>query len=566
MNRGRTESRIPTMVARRRWLFPTVGLVLVSGLGAERLATLAATPATDFDDAYMYLRYAVHVLNRHGLVWNIGEAPVYGVTSLLHLAWVTAIRWLAAGAAGAHVLRIASGSAAIAFVAALVGLAAIASRHPRLHRNWVFWTAVLVPLIAYQEAFVFHAGTGMDTMWSALANTVLALATLRLLESPKRSRIVQAALVGFIAVLARPDNLPCAILCPALALTLPRPRWKELALFLALSLGSLLGFALLAWRLLGSPVPLSFFVKQPGFYPGFAGEFGWNPFLFLRIFLRSAWPFLVLLMLCAGRVDWRRAAVLLLPALLAILALFRMNQIMGHLGRFDYPFLPFFVAAGVVTFDRWLLRIRTGTVVNFQRSCLRVAASLAVVLLTNLALSAGARGYDARAKDEPLAQLGGYHVVAQTDLPEMDSWRSARAIAAIAASSPTGTRFAMSEHGLPGALAPNANIIDVLGLHDLGFARHGFSAAELFRREPDFIWLPHEDHTRMLRDILDSDEFWTRYVFFPEAFYFGVALRTDSPRYAELRALLDGQWRLSYPGVAMDARRAERDRSVIFQP
>jgi hypothetical protein len=116
----------------------------------------------------------------------------------------------------------------------------------------------------------------------------------------------------------------------------------------------------------------------------------------------------------------------------------------------------------------------------------------------------------------------------------------------------------MSEHGLPGALAPQVTIIDVLGLHDPYFAHHGFSTAELFRRQPDVIWLPHADHTQMLRDILDSDDFWQHYAFYPDAFFHGIALRTDAPSYPRLGALLSAQWRKAYPGLWMADYRAER--------
>jgi hypothetical protein len=140
----------------------------------------------------------------------------------------------------------------------------------------------------------------------------------------------------------------------------------------------------------------------------------------------------------------------------------------------------------------------------------------------------------------------------------MDSWQAAHAIAAIAVAAPAGARFAMSEHGLPGALAPRIAIIDVLGLHDPYFARHGFSAAELFRRNPDVIWLPHEDHTQMLRDILGSDEFWAHYVFYPEAFFYGLALRTDGPQRERLAGLVAAQWQAAYPGFALADYQAAR--------
>jgi hypothetical protein len=118
----------------------------------------------------------------------------------------------------------------------------------------------------------------------------------------------------------------------------------------------------------------------------------------------------------------------------------------------------------------------------------------------------------------------------------------------------------MSEHGLPGARAPRAIIYDVLGLHDRFFARHGFVAAELWRRRPDVLWMPHPDHTGMVRALLDSDELWADYVYYPDAFAFGLALRKDSPRRPALAILLAERWAAVYPGVAMPAHVARRSR------
>jgi hypothetical protein len=103
-------------------------------------------------------------------------------------------------------------------------------------------------------------------------------------------------------------------------------------------------------------------------------------------------------------------------------------------------------------------------------------------------------------------------------------------------------------------------MIDVLGLHDPTFARHGFSAAELFRRNPDVLWLPHSDHTQMLRDILDSDDFWNHYAFYPDAFFHGIALRTDGPYSTRLAELLSAQWHKAYPGLLMSDYQAVRGK------
>src|SRR5215468_8291399 len=75
--------------------------LIVIAVVAERARAIAKADATDFDDAYMYLRYAHNLLRGHGISWNPGT-PVYGATSLLHLIVVTAVgrvEWASAAAA-----------------------------------------------------------------------------------------------------------------------------------------------------------------------------------------------------------------------------------------------------------------------------------------------------------------------------------------------------------------------------------------------------------------------------------------------------------------------------------
>ena len=210
-----------------------LGLLIVVGMVAVRLAALAHAAPTDFDDAYMYLRYADHFIAGQGMVWNLGESSVYGVTSLLHLAVVVLVKvsfpWLGPAA----VLQVASGSAAVGFLAALIGIVALCSQHLRLARNWIFWTAVMVLLVGFHEAFGFHAGTGMDTMLSALSNAVLVFFSLQFAKAPTFTRALWAAAASLLAVLARPDNLLCALFCPVLAILLlaPGPRSKPLVMF-----------------------------------------------------------------------------------------------------------------------------------------------------------------------------------------------------------------------------------------------------------------------------------------------------------------------------------------------
>jgi hypothetical protein len=356
------------------------------------------------------------------------------------------------------------------------------------------------------------------------------------------------AAAAWLAIEARPDDAPIAVATPVLALLLLARDRRALAWFAA-PLAVAVAASLVAKRaLLGTALPLAFWAKRPHAYAGFAGEYSWNPFWFLGVFLLAAAPPIALVALAAQRRHARLLVVLLAPAAVGIAALFALNQIMGHLGRFYFPTLASIVAAAAVTSD--------GLAGMTPRRFVARATAFVAFALGGGALIVGAGVlYQRRADTQPLADLGGYSVAATDPLPELDSWEASERMAALAAAAPPRTRFAMSEHGLVAARAPDAVIIDVLGLHDRWFALHGFSAAELFRRRPDFIWMPHPDHTQMIRDILDSDVFWRDYDFYPDALVFGVAIRHgDDATATTLRRLFAAE----YPGLALDAYRASR--------
>jgi hypothetical protein len=424
-----------------------LGLAALAVCVVVRARGVLAFGPTDFDDAYMFLRYAHNLRDGHGLVWNPGEAPVFGVTSLAHVVVVTALEALLPRLDGGRLLQLASCAMGLLAVLVLAFTCARFTRHPRLRHNHGLWLAILAPLVTLGEAFEFHVRSGMDTTLSLLANALVIRAALSLADRPSRRRAAVTALVSFAAVLVRPDNLLVAGLCPLLLLWSERGDRPTARLFAAsFAALVLLGLALAHWRL-GTALPLAFHAKQPGAYRGFAGEYTWNPFLFLEVFLKAALPFVAVPLVLVDRARWRPAAALLLPALLTFPFFFWMNQIMGHLGRFFFPFLPFFVVAAALVFDEALLR-------KSLRPWRLVAAAV-VILGGGPALEAAGRRYEARARTQALANLDGYTIPAREALPELDSWQASVEIARLAAAAPPGTIFAMSEHGLVGARAPS---------------------------------------------------------------------------------------------------------------
>ena len=539
-------SKASTIVLRCAAIVVTVSLAL------ERFWTLLHAPPTSFDDAYMFLRYAHNLIDGYGLRWNRGEAPVYGATSLPHVLVVALVRWAGPRLSEAAVLQISSGAAAALLVAALVLTCARFAQHPALRRQGWFWGALLVSLLAYTEPFQFHAQSGMDTMLAALANTVLIYAALALADTPTIRRGIATGVAAYLAYLVRPDNALYAMFVPPLCLALGQPVAARLRPLLAFAATVSLLVAidlLLKTAYLGTPLPLGAWVKRPHYYAGFAGEYTWNPLWFLSVFFVGLWAFIGPLIVFTTRRSARLVLALLSLVAATFAAFFDVNQIMGHLGRFYFPSLPFIVVAAALSVDRFFL---PPLEVTAPALVARLGGAAIFLLGGAWALDAAGARYQARAASQSLASIGGYHVVGRHPLPELDSWTSSEEIGRFARSAPMGTRIAMSEHGLVGAMAPDAVIIDVLGLHDRDFALHGFRVAELWRREPEVIWMPHPDHTQMIRDILDSSRFWLEYDFYPDAFTYGVALRRAGPHAVEVATRFRALWSARYPGFALD--------------
>jgi hypothetical protein len=544
-----------------------VSLLIVGACVAVRVRAVIAHGPTDFDDAYMFLRYARNVLAGHGVAWNADEPPVQGVTSLLHLGVVTLLCaiWPANVDQG-RLLQAASCTAGLAAVALMAvtcarftpgrredrtGPEAVGSARSARARL-APWAAALFLLVTTGEAFAFHARSGMDTMLALLGTAAVAGAALWLAERPDPRRAVVAAVIGYVAFLARPENGVAAAVCPTLALLLlapePRAARRPLLLFAAAFAGLLI-IDLVARKLVfGGVLPLPFLAKRAGSYQDFAGEYTWNPFWFLMVFVTAATPFLLVLLALVGRGRWRVAAALLAPVLPVIGFLISVKQIMGHLGRFYFPLLSLVVVAAGVTLGRAWERHK-----ELRRGLMwRVPAAVLALVAAQPVLESAGRRYAERQGEVPVA------AESRSALPEIDSWQASRFVGELARAAPEGTVMAMSEHGLVGAMAPGVKIVDVLGLHDPVFAREGFSAAELWRRRPDVVWMPHPDHAGMLRAIVESEELRRHYDYWPEAFFYGVALRRQGPRAAGVRAAFERQWRAAYPGARVEDHRLRR--------
>lgn len=491
---------------------------------------------TDFDDAFMFVRYARNIADGYGMVWNRGDPPVGGVTSPLHLILVTGAGTVLGWGNPARPIQLVSLLALVLTVVCLGILAARAAtvvwlKHPGI------WIGGLAALLLASDALHFHAWTGMDTAVAMLAHSLLAGALLKRAHSDSKAASVMAVAAAYLAWLARPDSLaaglPGLIMAAWFSSRSRLARFSPVAAFVALIAVDLA----LRKHFLGTALPLSFYVKQPGHMGGWENERGWNPFWFLQVFLMSAAPFLWISLATFRRESIRPTLTLLLPTVIFCGALFWPRHVMGHQGRLFFPILPFIVLAAARALDAEIAARAAAAVQGSLRPRplgLRAAFSAGLLLLLYGGLGWGGEIFAQRRSDKPTPATDPQHA-------GLDSWTASHAMAAIAKAAPAGTTMAMSEHGLVSAHAPHVRIIDLLGLHDPDFAFGVFSADRLFAKQPDLIWLPHEDYPDRIAAITGHPAFQRDFDYFPGALYFGVAIRkgdTMSMVRAGLQAVL----------------------------
>lgn len=340
-------TRRPRSFAAERWILATI--LLVSFLNAGNRALEYVRMNLVMDDAYMFLRYSRHFLTGLGHAWNPDGIQVYGNTSLLHFALVTGIAAAAPAASETSIVLAASILPGMVAVVLLFFLA------PRLFesswlrpRRWRV-AAILLPLVILPRLWSLHLTSGMDTMTSLAALTLLVVVTISAHRRSTGPGLVVVA--AYAAFLARPDNgIYCVLFPPLYSLFLSRrvdrAAWATKYL---LALGATLSLdATGKYFVFGDPVPLAFYPKASGYLGNYAGLAQWNPFTYIRELALATWLFLVVIVASA---RWRLALVFLLPVGITAAYYSTVVQLMGTGARFYYPALPFIVVCAILAGD-----------------------------------------------------------------------------------------------------------------------------------------------------------------------------------------------------------------------
>lgn len=238
---------------------------------AGLIALVALVPAvlqlllykdTLLDDPFITFRYAQHLVQGHGLVWNPGEKPVEGFTSF---GW-TMLSALGIQL-GVHPLAFAKAVGVLAVVGLML---APLTRLNAVNRTWT-GRAVAAVLIGACPLLAFYAMSGMEHILFAWVVFVGLLVYMRSLESDRRDRDAYVAMAIFgLAGMIRPEGLGVfgivwlyeafrATASGALALAAPR-------LGLLAAAFSVVWLPFFVWRFgyFGYPFPNTYYAKHTG--------------------------------------------------------------------------------------------------------------------------------------------------------------------------------------------------------------------------------------------------------------------------------------------------------------
>ncbi len=308
-------------------LFVTVFLIAFTLFYAARYVDFSIPP---FEDAAMLMRYAQHLAEGHGIVWNIGEPPVDGATDFLFMAASAALIKLG--------FTVGQSVRGIGFVSHLLTVLIVYWTNRRVnHANIPF---------SLLSGLYLAVGTGLSYVAAYFGTPFFALAaastwTLGLLliqkENPPFVLTLAFALSGLVTGLIRPEGVILASLM-LLAVIVMRGWKNSISIIITFGVTFLLlggAYFLWRWNYFGYPLPNPFYKK---------GDSGlhWDSFYnSLSNALRMSLPFVFVFILgFRSRETSTRTIAYLIPLLGFASAFILISDEMNFGARFQYTLVP----------------------------------------------------------------------------------------------------------------------------------------------------------------------------------------------------------------------------------
>ena len=342
-----------------------------------------------WDDAYMFIRYADHILSNGHVLWNIEASPTYGSTSLLYLPIVSGMRLIFPDnpALAAFFSSLTCGAAFLITIALLLELTVKASSAIKLAQT-VF---VFGGILASRTSLAIHFESGMDTCF---AMTYLGLVILVAVIWARSKTVFWAGTMVVLAGLtyyARPDLTLYGLSIPLCMYWLNRrTSWARHAFLVFLGTIGLISIQMIgAWFYFGTPIPLSFYAKNMRLYSDTIHYFyQLTPFEQFNIYLSDSWVFflgsIATLLFTTHRrhqeIDPVIVALLLSTTVFIAYYLFFVLQIMAYNARYYYPTYPALVFLGVMGLSKFAQTVVTRFPRYFPQSVRAVSAGMVIAV------------------------------------------------------------------------------------------------------------------------------------------------------------------------------------------
>ena len=250
-------------LTRLDWLL----LILLGFCGLWLAAISVNQPLHPAEDAAMLMRYAQHVSQGHGIVWNIGQPPVDGATDFLFMA-VLAGLYALGGGLESSVLWLGTISHVLTVLLVYYGIR-------RFFKGGVLIAVISAAFLLFGPG-LRYAEASFGTPFFALFCTLTWLAAQYAVERPESTgRAFLFAFSSLLMGLTRPEGVLIAGFM--MLAILFRLGWKQSRRILLIFIGVFLilggAYFLWRWQYFGYPLPNPFYKKGGGlFYPASLSE------------------------------------------------------------------------------------------------------------------------------------------------------------------------------------------------------------------------------------------------------------------------------------------------------
>ncbi|GMV99409.1 MAG: hypothetical protein AMXMBFR84_05480 [Candidatus Hydrogenedentota bacterium] len=308
-------------------VWPSLALAAaLAGLSGFLRVDTSHPPA---EDAAMLMRYSQHLAEGHGIVWNVGEAPLDGATDFL---FMVAIAWCSKFGIGLE--SVTRGL----LLAAHVGTSAILFASVR----WIGRTSLIPAASSFAYLLVGPGLVYIETYFGAPVFAFCAalawLCALVLMDSSNSHRCtIGFAFASLLMGLVRPEGVLLSLLMLAAVVTAVGWKRSRPAMLWYAGLFGTIGLAYFLWRwnYFGHPLPNPFYKKGGGMLH-FAGlkDSVFNTVKFTLPIL----PLYALGLLAPT--TRRRTLAISIPLVGFATCFILVSSEMNFAGRFQYALLP----------------------------------------------------------------------------------------------------------------------------------------------------------------------------------------------------------------------------------